>query len=155
MLTYSGSIQGQGDQFSPDYVLDQYRDAPARPACQSPQSVEDLAARSPCELLFEKYRHSKEAHIGNVTDLNEALNRETPFYTEDSPGFSINNPRQATQHYTVGSNSQIDLNANTHLHIAAGYPDKMIDRSLISGVVIEIAFPLLTLSYVQVMWKFR
>ena len=50
-----------------------------------------------------------------------ALNRETLYYTEDSPGFSINNPRQATQHYTVGSNSQIDLNANTHLHISAGY----------------------------------
>ena len=62
----------------------------------------------------------RSAHIGNVTDLNEALNRETPFYTEDSLDLlSAIQDKQPTLH--VGSNSQIDLNANTHLHIAAGY----------------------------------
>lgn len=121
MLTYSGSIQGQGDQFSPDYVL-------------TNTGMRQHVQRINLHSQWKAWQHEahvsyyarntgilRSAHIGNVTDLNEALNRETPFYTEDSPGFTINNPRQATQHYTVGSNSQIDLNANTHLHIAAGY----------------------------------
>jgi iron complex outermembrane recepter protein len=41
------------------------------------------------------------AHIGNVTDLKEAINRKQPFFTNPSFSYKINAPRQAVNHHLI------------------------------------------------------
>ncbi len=41
------------------------------------------------------------SHIGNVTDLNEALSRPVPFFTSDKFSYSIEAPKQIVHHHLV------------------------------------------------------
>ena len=120
-LTYSGGIQGQSDHRSPDYVLTN---------TGMRQHVQRINLHSKWKIWQHETHVGffsrntgilRSAHIGNLTDFNDALSREIPFYTEDKPKYTIDNPKQNTQHFTVGSNSQLNLSPKTHLHIAAGY----------------------------------
>ena len=120
-LTYSGGLQGQLDQRSPDYVL-------------TNTGMRQHIQRVNLHSKWKIWQHEthigffsrntgilRSAHIGNLTDFNEALSRDVPFYTEDKPKFTIDNPSQNTKHFTVGSNSQLDISSKIQLHVAAGY----------------------------------
>lgn len=41
------------------------------------------------------------SHIGNITDLKEAMGRDVPFYTSDSFSYDINAPRQKVNHNLI------------------------------------------------------
>ena len=120
-LTYSGGLQGQVDQRSPDYVL-------------TNTGMRQHIQRVNLHSKWKIWQHEthigffsrnvgilRSAHIGNLTDFSEALSRDIPFYTQNKPKFTIDNPSQNTKHFTVGSNSQLDISSKIHLHIAAGY----------------------------------
>lgn len=50
------------------------------------------------------------SHIGNLTDLNAALRKDVPFFTQNDFSYDIKNPRQSINHHLIklSSNKQID-----------------------------------------------
>ena len=50
------------------------------------------------------------SHIGNLTDLEDALQRETPFFTKEHFSFNIDAPRQKVGHHLLKLESRYFLN---------------------------------------------
>jgi len=50
------------------------------------------------------------SHIGNLTDLQEALKRDEPFYTKDHFSYSIEAPRQTVNHHLGKFKSRLYVN---------------------------------------------
>ncbi len=48
------------------------------------------------------------AHVGNLTDLQEALSRKTPFFTEEDFSYHLSSPRQKVMHHLFKTESNID-----------------------------------------------
>ncbi len=46
------------------------------------------------------------SHIGNLTDLENAFERETPFFTEDNFSYKIDAPKQTVSHHLVKIHSK-------------------------------------------------
>ncbi len=62
----------------------------------------------------------RSAHIGNLTDLAQALTRNEPWYIE-KPTFAIQNPRQAVQHSLTKAKYIKHLSNNISLHSQYGF----------------------------------
>ncbi len=60
------------------------------------------------------------SHIGNLTDLQEAIEREVPFFTEDEFSYTINEPRQAVQHHLLKLESRHVFNEHQSLAVTYG-----------------------------------
>ena len=54
------------------------------------------------------------AHIGNLTDLETAFTRDTPFYTQDHFSYTINAPSQEVTHHLLKIQSKYLL-SDTHI----------------------------------------
>ncbi len=54
----------------------------------------------------------KGAHIGNLTDLQQAINSPVPFFTTNAHTYSFNRPYQDVVHYTGKLNARYYANAN-------------------------------------------
>lgn len=57
------------------------------------------------------------AHIGNLTDLEEAIGRDEPFFTRDTFSYNINEPRQTVQHHLAKLQSQHIFNEHQSLRL--------------------------------------
>ena len=58
------------------------------------------------------------ASIGNLTDLQLAMNRETPLFTEENFSYSISPPRQAVNHFFLKLQSTKSLSENRSIQLA-------------------------------------
>lgn len=61
------------------------------------------------------------AHIGNVTDLQEALGRNQPFFTQDHFSSQIDLPRQEVTHHTLSNLTELQLTARSSLRMRIGF----------------------------------
>ncbi len=61
------------------------------------------------------------SHIGNLTDLSEALEREIPFYTEDKFSYQINAPRQKVQHHLFKFTAKYFIEQEKVLNFTYGF----------------------------------
>lgn len=57
------------------------------------------------------------SHIGNLTDLNDALQRETPLFTKENFSYEINAPKQQVNHHLIKIENKIRINENSLLNI--------------------------------------
>lgn len=57
------------------------------------------------------------SHIGNLTDLEEALERDVPFFTNDKFSYTLNEPRQTVQHHLLKLESRHILNEHQSVRI--------------------------------------
>lgn len=66
------------------------------------------------ELYFSSFNAElgvlRGSHIGNLTDLEEALERDTPFFTEDNFSYSINSPYQKVNHHLLKLHTKYTIN---------------------------------------------
>lgn len=62
----------------------------------------------------------RSAHIGNLTDLENAFNRSEPFYTEDF-SYDINNPKQQVQHQLLKSKTEVFFSDDVNLILKYSY----------------------------------
>ncbi|UZR94331.1 TonB-dependent receptor [Chondrinema litorale] len=77
----------------------------------------------------------KSAHIGNLTDLQEAIERDEPFYIEDF-SYEINNPKQDVAHqlakvkgyYNFNDNSKLSLQVSQQVNSRKEYDIRRGDR---------------------------
>ncbi|MFN4298619.1 MAG: TonB-dependent receptor domain-containing protein [Thermaurantimonas sp.] len=61
------------------------------------------------------------AHIGNVSDLQEAMNRDRPFFTEEQFSARIDLPRQEVNHHTVNNLTEVKLPSSSILRFRIGF----------------------------------
>lgn len=97
-----GSLKKMGDSNTPDYYL-----------TNTGKSEMNLSLQLN-KILFNKWYNEiyvstfnteiailRGSHVGNVTDLEEAIGRDVPFFTEDNFSYEINPPRQKVQHQLI------------------------------------------------------
>jgi len=60
------------------------------------------------------------SQIGNLTDLQQAITREVPFYTQDRFSYTISEPRQTVQHHLLKLESKHILNEHQSLRLTYG-----------------------------------
>lgn len=96
----NGSYKRSGDNKTPQYFLNNTGSQEANLALQLEKSYNDKwfvdLYASTFNTVLGVLRGS---HIGNVTDLENALSRETPFFTENSFSYEIEAPRQKVNHH--------------------------------------------------------
>ncbi|MBX2843120.1 MAG: TonB-dependent receptor, partial [Flammeovirgaceae bacterium] len=61
------------------------------------------------------------SHIGNTTDLEEAITRKIPFFTKENFSYDINNPRQKIKHTLYKAEGYYNLSPLTELNFQYGY----------------------------------
>lgn len=61
------------------------------------------------------------SHIGNLTDLNNALERDEPFFTEDDFSYGIDEPRQQVNHHLVKMDADWLINESMSLKLRYGF----------------------------------
>ena len=109
------------------------------------------------ELFFSSFQTSLGiflgAHVGNLTDLQNAIQSKRPIQNIDQFSYDIVRPRQFVQHYTAKSKSQYFL-ANDHkLNLVLSYQSnkrKEFDRALLSPrpeLDLNISTTMLDLNY--------
>lgn len=96
----AATVKKSGDNRSPNYYLKNTGGEEANVALQFEKSVGK-------RLMFDAHLTSFNAalgvlrggHVGNLTDLETAFNREEPFYTQEEFSYSIAAPRQQVNHH--------------------------------------------------------
>lgn len=89
-----------GDRSSPDYFL---RNTGTKELNLSYHIEKTLFHSWKTSLYLSTFNTElgilRGSHISNLTDLNQAIGREKPFYTEDNYNGSIGSPRQVVNHH--------------------------------------------------------
>lgn len=98
----NGTFKKIGDRKTPDYFLNNTGVREANFSMQLEKSWND-------QLFVKLYGSTfntqlgilRGSHVGNLTDLEEALTREVPFFTEPEFSGSIESPKQSVSHHLV------------------------------------------------------
>ena len=76
------------------------------------------------------------SHVGNLSDLQNAINASKPTQNIDAFSYAIGRPKQNVQHYTVKSKSQFYLPNNNKVNLLVSYQKnlrKEFDRAMLSN----------------------
>ena len=98
----TGTFKLKGDQKTPDYYL---TNTGKRETSASLQLEKALTENWDTEFYYSLFSTEigilRGSHIGNLTDLEEALQRDVPFYTKEKFSYEINAPSQKIQHHLL------------------------------------------------------
>ena len=121
----NGTIKKSGDKHTPNYYLNNTGHEEANVALQLEKAWSiDWSS----ELYISTFNTTlgilRGSHIGNLTDLELALNRDEPFFTESDFSYEIEAPKQQVNHnllkftttYSNGFNSILRLTYATQLN---------------------------------------
>ena len=98
----SGTLKLQGDTKTPDYFLTNTGKREGNIALQIEKKFNKHWENHFYYSLFNtEIGVLRGAHISNLTDLEQAFEREVPFYTEEAFSYQINAPRQKVQHHLL------------------------------------------------------
>jgi len=97
-----GTLKKSGDNRTSKYFLRNTGNQEANVALQFDKSWNK---KWYSDLYFSSFNAElgvlRGSHIGNLTDLKEALEREVPFFTEDEFSYSISSPYQKVNHHLL------------------------------------------------------
>ena len=103
----NGTLKKSGDKKTATYYLTNTGNQEANFALQLEKSFSE---KLKTDLYFSTFNTEigvlRGSHIGNVTDLDEALNREVPFFTEDKFSYNIESPKQRVHHQLLKIHSK-------------------------------------------------
>lgn len=98
----NGTLKKTGDKKTATYYLNNTGNQEANVALQLEKS---FSKRFRTELYYSTFNTEigalRGSHIGNLTDLEEALVRDVPFYTDDKFSYAIDAPKQRVQHHLL------------------------------------------------------
>lgn len=98
----TGTIKSNGDIKSPAYYLTNTGKKEANIGLQLNTAFSDKWKLSIHASSFNtEIGILRGSHIGNTTDLNEALTRSVPFFTKDQFSYSIDVPKQIVHHHLL------------------------------------------------------
>lgn len=96
----AATVKKSGDNRSPNYYLKNTGGEEANVALQFDKLV---GKRLILDVHFTSFNAAlgvlRGGHVGNLTDLETAFNREEPFYTQKEFSYSIEAPRQKVNHH--------------------------------------------------------
>ena len=131
-------INHGGDKFTPGYYLTNTGTRESGLSLLLANSDEEKQRLS----LYYSYFHAtygilRGSHIGNLTDLKEALTREIPFFTSDSFSYAVNPPKQQVDHhlikyrhiFTPDERSRLELNAAVQANYRKEFDVRRAGRS--------------------------
>jgi len=106
-----GTLKKSGDNRSSKYFLRNTGHQEANIALQLEKS---WSKKFLTELYFSSFNAEfgvlRGSHIGNLSDLEEALGRDVPFFTEDKFSFEISSPYQRVNHHLLKFHSKYTIN---------------------------------------------
>lgn len=98
----TGTFKKIGDLKTPDYFLTNTGKSEANLALQLEKR---FGHQWSTELYYSLFNTEigilRGSHVGNLTDLEEALVREVPFFTQDAFSYAIEAPRQKVNHHLL------------------------------------------------------
>lgn len=107
----TGTWKQQGDHRSPNYFLTNTGKKEANLAIQLEQEADNNWHNSFYYSLFNtEIGVLRGSHVGNLTDLQNAINNSVPLFTSDTFSYQINAPRQAVQHHLLKLESKYFIN---------------------------------------------
>ncbi|MCX8149064.1 TonB-dependent receptor plug domain-containing protein [Thermaurantimonas aggregans] len=111
-----------GDLHTPDYYL---RNTGVHEFSYGLLWRKNISSRIDNIFNYNYYRTTlgilRGAHIGNVSDLQEALSRPIPFFTEDQFSSRIDLPRQEVTHHTINNLTNVFISPQSSLRIRVGF----------------------------------
>lgn len=114
----NGTFKKGGDQKTPNYFLNNTGIQENNVALQLEKTFTDYWT---ADLYFSSFNTElgilRGSHIGNLTDLESAFQREVPFFTESEFSYTIEAPRQHVNHQLLKIHSQYFFNDNEHLDL--------------------------------------
>lgn len=96
-----GTVKKNGDFQTPDYFLTNTGKEEYNFALQLEKELKGWKNSLYYSYFSAKMGILRGSHIGNLTDLEDALNREVPFYTNENFSYEINAPRQEVKHHLL------------------------------------------------------
>ncbi len=107
----NGTIKKSGDKKTATYFLNNTGNQEANFALQLEKS---FSKKLTTDLYFSTFNTElgvlRGSHIGNLTDLEDALNQEIPFFTEDKFSYKIDAPKQQVHHQLLKIHSKYFIN---------------------------------------------
>ncbi len=103
----NGTLKKTGDKKAPNYWLNNTGSQEANLALQVEKKFSD---RFYTNLYISSFNTElgvfRGSHIGNLTDLELAFNREIPFFTEENFSYEIEAPKQRVNHILAKANAK-------------------------------------------------
>jgi iron complex outermembrane receptor protein len=116
-----GTLKKKGDQNTADYFLTNTGNEEANLAVQLEKNFSDKWQGS---LYFSTFNTNlgvlRGSHIGNLTDLETALESDEPFFTEENFSYDINAPYQNVNHHLLKLQSKYFIDKNSWLDLTYG-----------------------------------
>lgn len=116
---FAGSLKKNGDQKTATYYL---RNTGREEANTVFQLEKRFRKRWQTSLYYSLNSSIlgllRGSQIGNLSDLELALNREQPFFTEEDFSFLIESPRQQVQHQMLKASQVFSINKNRGLQLS-------------------------------------
>ncbi|OWY22836.1 TonB-dependent receptor [Sphingobacteriales bacterium UPWRP_1] len=98
----SATLNARGDLKSPHYYLTNTGKREANVSAQLEKKIgEKINTKLYYSLFTTETGILRGSHIGNLTDLENAINRSIPFFTRNSFSYGIEAPRQTVQHHLL------------------------------------------------------
>lgn len=96
---FTGTLRNSGDTHAPDYYITNTGRKEANVALQLEKELDrNWSAKVYLSHFNTNIGIMRASHIGNLTDLESALTRDTPFFTSDDFSYEINPPSQKVNH---------------------------------------------------------
>lgn len=113
-----GTLKYSGDRHTPDYYL---RNTGVRERNVAAMMQKEIDGKWYNTLYYSYFNTNlgilRGAHIGNTTDLESAIGRAEPFFTEPEFTYGLEQPRQAVQHHLLKYKGSYYLTANQHIQL--------------------------------------
>lgn len=114
----NGTFKKSGDKKTADYFLNNSGNQEANLALQLEKKYSEQLFTN---LYFSSFNTElgvlRGSHIGNLTDLESAFERDIPFFTEDEFSYQIDAPKQRVGHQLLKLQSKYFFHANQFLEI--------------------------------------
>ena len=123
----TGTMKYMGDTQAPNYYLTNTGKREANLALQLEKAFSRKWFGSAYYSLFNTdIGILRGSHIGNLTDLEEAIGREEPFFTQDEFSYVIQSPHQKVTHHLLKLESEHNL--SDHQFLTFTYGGQIDDR---------------------------
>lgn len=117
----TGTFKKNGDYKAPDYYLTNTGRMEGNLAAQLEKTIKHKLQLSLYYSLFNtEIGILRGSHIGNLTDLEQAIGRDEPFFTKDHFSYNITEPKQRVQHHLVKFQSKYIISDHSSFRFTSG-----------------------------------
>jgi iron complex outermembrane recepter protein len=118
---FSTTLRKSGDRKTPDYFLrNTGREEANLSFTMEKKHREGWKSSLYLSSFNTKIGILRGAHIGNLTDLSEAMSRKVPFFTQENFSYDLASPYQSVGHHLLKLNSKYFINEHKWVEFTLG-----------------------------------